>query len=235
MVASKHAITEILKILTFQLIQEVRSKSIWSRIWYLMVHLRVCAVLHVVYNFFRWYWLGLSRIISSAYGRQCPPYSTYFLWQWYVTNCWLLLKSSNLGVDRAPSPTRSVGSDTAPASLENPNVDDIKVEYHEKCGRQTEIFRLQDYGVREARRNKAPPDKEPWWPFRSCLDFEAAELALQTSMTDNQTNILFNLLCCASSGKDQFTLQNYDEAVKLWDLASYEHTGVCYITFLITF
>jgi hypothetical protein len=127
-----------------------------------------------------------------------------------------------------------MGSDTPP-SLHVPNVDDIRVEYHDKCGRQTETFPLEEYGSRELRRNEAPPDKEPWRPFRSRLDFEAAELALQTSMSDEQTDILFNLLHCALSGKDQFTLTSHDEAVKLWDLASYKRTGVCYITFLTTF
>lgn len=125
-----------------------------------------------------------------------------------------------------------MSSDTAPASLHHPQVDDIKVEYHDKCGRRTQALRLEEYGASEARRNEAPPDEEPWRPFRSRLDFEAAELALQTSMTDDQTDILFNLLHCASSGKEQFTLKTYDEAVKLWDLASYKRTGVCYITLL---
>ncbi|KAI0000117.1 hypothetical protein BJV74DRAFT_725097, partial [Russula compacta] len=88
-----------------------------------------------------------------------------------------------------------------------------------------ETFPLEEYGSCELRCNEAPPDKEPWRPFRSCLDFEAAELALQTSMSDEQTDILFNLLHCASSGKDQFMLTSHDEAVTLWDLASYKCMG----------
>ncbi|KAH9958378.1 hypothetical protein BJV74DRAFT_789349, partial [Russula compacta] len=60
----------------------------------------------------------------------------------------------------------------------------------------------------------------------SHLNFEAVKQVLQTSMSDKQTDILFNLIHCASSGKDQFTLTNHDEAVKLWDLALVSHTSI---------
>jgi hypothetical protein len=42
--------------------------------------------------------------------------------------------------------------------------------------------------------------RRPWQPIRSRFDFELAEPALQARMTEEQTNILHNLLHRASSG-----------------------------------
>ena len=107
-----------------------------------------------------------------------------------------------------------------------PQLRDVKVEYHPSSRRQPEIFQLHEYSAREFQRNEVPLNDSPWRPFRTRLDFEAAELALATSMNRDHTNQLCDLFHSASAGNGLFTLGNYDEVVKMWDLASYKCTGV---------
>jgi hypothetical protein len=116
----------------------------------------------------------------------------------------------------------------------------MKVEYHPHSGRKTRAFSAADYCCGEFERNLVQ-DEHPWRPFRTRADFEAAELALKTSMNRDETETLFDLLHRTASNKEVFTLRSYDEVVKLWDLAASKRTGVsgnlyhnntCY-TFLI--
>jgi hypothetical protein len=113
------------------------------------------------------------------------------------------------------------------ASLLRPECNDIKIEYHPNSARQPRAQHIEEYGAHESRRSQVPCDETPWKPFRSRLDFEAAELALQTAMTKEQTGTFFDLLHRAASSKEEFTLVNHAEVVKLWDLASHKRTGVC--------
>jgi hypothetical protein len=70
-----------------------------------------------------------------------------------------------------------------------------------------------------------PPDEEPWKPFRTCLDFEVAELALAARLNKEQANNLFALLRRCQQGEN-FTIKNHSELGQLWQLASEKCTRV---------
>jgi hypothetical protein len=94
-------------------------------------------------------------------------------------------------------------------------LDDIKVEYHPKSGKQEKVFRFHQYtdlcpGL------SVPPDKEPWKPFHTCLDFEVAELLLDARMNKKQTSRLLSLIHRCIKDPESFTLSNSDELDKVW-------------------
>ena len=62
-------------------------------------------------------------------------------------------------------------------------VDDIRTEFHPNSGQPTQTAHFADYGHRqELARHTFRPPKKPWRPFRTRLDFEVAELILETAM-----------------------------------------------------
>lgn len=71
------------------------------------------------------------------------------------------------------------------------------------------------------------PDTAPWKPWRSRIDFEVAALALESSMSENQTNKLIDIVKRVSRGLDKFTLKNHKETQMLWDLAPEKTVKVC--------
>lgn len=77
-----------------------------------------------------------------------------------------------------------------------PQLNDIKVEYHPRSGRQPQFFSFDEYksNFQDLDSVDIPVDPEPWKPFRSRLDFELAELILDTHMNKNQTNELISLI-----------------------------------------
>ncbi|KAH9985222.1 hypothetical protein BJV74DRAFT_878709 [Russula compacta] len=101
----------------------------------------------------------------------------------------------------------------------------MKLEYHPRSGRETRTFKATDYHCYEFDRNVIVRDDHPWRPFRTRADFEAAELALKTSMNKEETETLFNLLNRTASSRDVFTLDTYKDATDMWDLASSKRTG----------
>jgi len=121
-----------------------------------------------------------------------------------------------------PITSAPAGSSDLRASLLHLQCNDIKIEYHPNSGHQPQAQHLEEYSAHESQHSQVPHDETPWKPFQSRLDFEAAELALQTAMTREQTGAFFDLLNCAASRKEEFTLLNHAEVVKLWDLASHK-------------
>jgi hypothetical protein len=102
----------------------------------------------------------------------------------------------------------------------------MKIEYHPKSGRAARGVRSTDYRRYEFERNHCVRDDYPWHPFRTRVDFEAAELALRTSLNKAETETLFDLLRRTASNDAIFTLRTYNDVVKMWDLASSKRTGV---------
>ena len=116
-----------------------------------------------------------------------------------------------------------------PDSVERPpQLDDIKVEYHPRSGRPTQLFQFNEYMNQLPESNSAdiPPDPEPWKPFRSWLDFELAELILDTHMNKNQTNALITLIHQCISEPQSFTLKNESDLSKIWQNAATRATAV---------
>lgn len=109
-----------------------------------------------------------------------------------------------------------------------PRLDDIKVEYHPRSGRPPQLFELHDYinQLPESNNSDIPPESEPWKPFRSRLDFELAELILDTHMNKSQTNALITIIHRCISEPESFTLRNESDLAKIWENAATRATAV---------
>ena len=103
-----------------------------------------------------------------------------------------------------------------------PHADDIKVEYHPRSNRHTEVFAFEDYHHNQpsAESESAPCDREPWRPFRSRTDFEFAELILEATLNKEQTDMLLKLVCNVQQQPDSFTLTTHAELMEMWEQAS---------------
>jgi len=115
-----------------------------------------------------------------------------------------------------------------PDSIERPQLDDIKVEYHPRSGHLTQLFQFNEYmnQLPESNNVDIPPDPEPWKPLHSHLDFELAELILDTHMNKNQTNALITLIHQCISEPQSFTLKNESDLSKNWQNAATRVTAV---------
>ncbi|KIK46880.1 hypothetical protein CY34DRAFT_21734 [Suillus luteus UH-Slu-Lm8-n1] len=93
--------------------------------------------------------------------------------------------------------------------------DDIQVQYHPNSQRPTQVFHFEDYG-------HGPGAPTPWYPFRTRIDFEFAELVLEAALTHQQMDRLFDLVRRTKS--EQFTLRNRKDVRDTWDAASFKLT-----------
>ncbi|KAG2116194.1 hypothetical protein BD769DRAFT_1629852 [Suillus cothurnatus] len=103
-------------------------------------------------------------------------------------------------------------------------LDDIKVEYHPHSQIPSTVHHFSEFSRSCSTEDDVPCNNSPWEPFRTRLDFEVAEIALEAAMTKDQTNRLLDLIHRSAGGNDTFTLQNHDEVCSLWDLASQCYT-----------
>lgn len=130
---------------------------------------------------------------------------------------------SAIDFDPAPSPD-------AP-DLHHPNeppyeLDDIKVEYHPHSKKPPSVHHFSEFSRSRPSEGQIPRNNSPWEPFRTRLDFEVAEIALEAALTKEQTNRLLDLVHRSASGTDPFTLQSHDEVRSLWEMASQRYTPV---------
>ena len=61
---------------------------------------------------------------------------------------------------------------------------------------------------------------EPWKPFRSHVDFEFAEFALDAALNKKQTDRLIKLVHRVRQQEDNFTLASHAELSDIWREAS---------------
>ena len=121
-----------------------------------------------------------------------------------------------------------------------PQLDDIRVEYHPQSGRETENFTISDFSHNHFPKPPMPdPDRDPWHPFHTLLDFELAELALEAALNKNQTERLIRLLRRAHYQREKFMIMNQSDLRATWDASGTCLTPVripfhyCYIDLLI--
>ncbi|KAG1814603.1 uncharacterized protein BJ212DRAFT_1273779, partial [Suillus subaureus] len=69
-----------------------------------------------------------------------------------------------------------------------------------------------------------PVEPEPWHPFRTQINFEVVELALEAVLTHQQMDCLLNLI--HHSKYEQVMLWNHKDVQDTWDAASYKLTPV---------
>lgn len=102
-----------------------------------------------------------------------------------------------------------------------PQIDDIRTEYHPRSGRAPVIASFEQFGKTETLVDTEPPvNMCPWTPFRTRLDFEMAEFILDAALNERQTKTLFSLLDRVAGKYEEFTITNHDDLKNMWKLAS---------------
>jgi len=105
-------------------------------------------------------------------------------------------------------------------------VDDIKCEYHPSSGMAPKVHAFNDFKRRPTPLTSTSPDKCPWAPFKSRLEFEIAELALEACLNNEQTDRLIKFCNRCASREEKFTFQNHKDIHNKWDAVSNRVTGV---------
>ncbi|KAI0340313.1 hypothetical protein BDW22DRAFT_1334574 [Trametopsis cervina] len=106
-----------------------------------------------------------------------------------------------------------------------PNRDDIRVEYHRNSGRPTltPIYAFEDY---KREKNKVDPkllSDAAWRPFNTRLDFEVAEFAHKTHLSEPSLARLLDLFRRGTGGKEMLTFATPADVYKAWDRANIYH------------
>ena len=121
------------------------------------------------------------------------------------------------------------GQVPSPIAHRQLNVDDIRTEYHPSSGLPTRVDAFEDFD-----RTTTPPtavyNLSPWLPFHSKAEFEFAEVALQTAMSNKQLDALINVVHTLMEGKEAFKIKNHCDVQTLWNGASESLTPVGYRT-----
>ncbi|KAF8549243.1 hypothetical protein OG21DRAFT_1488704 [Imleria badia] len=98
------------------------------------------------------------------------------------------------------------------------SLDDIRIEYHPHTGLPAETFAFSDFSRTHFPVPPAPdPDRDPWSPFWTLLDFEIVELALEAVLNKDQTERLIRLLQWLHNQREKFTIRNHADLRATWD------------------
>ena len=112
-------------------------------------------------------------------------------------------------------------------------LDDIRVEYTPSSHRDAEIFPFSDFSRIHFPEPTAPdPDRSPWYPFRTLLDFEVAELSLDAALNQEQSERLIKLMRRAHDTRERFTLRSHSDLRRSWDASGTRLTPVSVYTLL---
>lgn len=106
---------------------------------------------------------------------------------------------------------------------------EVCVEYHPRSKVGPGNFSLYEYNslAKDGVRNVEDNDQnEPWHPFNSRLDFELAELILETHLNKNQINSLLSLVKKCVENPSSFTLENSKVLEATWDACKAKTTSV---------
>ncbi|KAI6010037.1 hypothetical protein BKA83DRAFT_4467647 [Pisolithus microcarpus] len=117
-------------------------------------------------------------------------------------------------------------SPTTGIDINSNNVDDILIEYHPSAGWPSEKIPFVKFvwGHRP-KAYKPNTSTDPWYPFRSRLDFEFAELVLKAALSKEQINCFLKLIKSARCGSDPFMLNEYSDLHSTWQAASHHTTA----------
>ncbi|KAJ3834010.1 hypothetical protein F5878DRAFT_697660 [Lentinula raphanica] len=116
------------------------------------------------------------------------------------------------------------GADSSESSSA-PEADDVQIQYHPKSGRPMTTLTFDDFfNDKLPKSAHIPSNNKPWRPWQSRTDFEVAALALDCFMNEQQTNRLITLIHRVARGLDNFSLKDYNEVQRTWDLAAERST-----------
>jgi hypothetical protein len=103
-----------------------------------------------------------------------------------------------------------------------PHINDIKIKYYPKLACEPKFYRFNDYPGQQNRSTSEDLEAinaKPWKPFHTCLDFEIAELMLESHLNSVQSTALLSLIRKAIAQPDDFTLSSTDDLEKVWTAA----------------
>jgi len=113
--------------------------------------------------------------------------------------------------------------------------DDIKVEHHPNSGIKAKVYAFEDFQRNPmAATSDPPPNKKPWLPFKSRLEFEVAQIALEAALNNDQTDRLIKICRQCAIGNDKFTFENHKDIHRKWDAASQRVTGVVQFLLMVS-
>ncbi|KAF4612582.1 hypothetical protein D9613_012725 [Agrocybe pediades] len=129
-------------------------------------------------------------------------------------------------VGPGPDPTQLNTQPAAPHYVQG----DIRVEYHPKSRRQAKHipakeFRNPDADSRPAPRPDTLPTTEPWFPFRTRLDFELADFIQDAGLNAGQIEELLSWIEQCTKDPTSYTLSGKKDLTNLWTLARMQSTG----------
>ncbi|KAG1735009.1 hypothetical protein EDB19DRAFT_1910856 [Suillus lakei] len=107
-------------------------------------------------------------------------------------------------------------------------LDDIKVKHHPGSGILTKVFAFNDFMCHPAHHSSwsAPePDTQPWCPFRSHLEFDVAEIALEAALNNEQMDHLLDICRHCTQKSEKLTFKNHKDVRTKWDAVSQCLTG----------
>jgi hypothetical protein len=113
-------------------------------------------------------------------------------------------------------------------------LDDICIEHHLHANHKPEVFPFSDFFHNHY--PKAPvssQSRDPWHPFRTLLDFEVAELTLDTALNMYQTEHLIRLLRWVYDHREKFTIKNNSDLRVTWDASGAWLTPVSIVFLLL--
>ena len=101
------------------------------------------------------------------------------------------------------------------------------MEYHPNAGKPTITHLFSEFTQGNVTQAYEPDSStDPWYPFRSRLDFEFAELALEAALSKEQTTRLLTLAQRIHAHTEKFTLQSYHDLQNTWKAAEHHMTPV---------
>lgn len=127
-------------------------------------------------------------------------------------------------------------NDCSPEEPDTPEDNNICVEYHPKSGLKAAHFPFYKFSPEKAAgidttpdtaagNNSPAVDQRPWRPFSSRLDFELADLILESHMNSQQTDWLLSLIQKCIEYPKEFTLRDNKEIKATWEAARKIHTN----------
>ncbi|KAG1735246.1 hypothetical protein EDD22DRAFT_982430 [Suillus occidentalis] len=103
-----------------------------------------------------------------------------------------------------------------------------RVEHHPGSGILTKVFAFNNFTCRPAHHSSwsvPEPDTQPWHPFRSCLKFDVAEIALKAALNNEQMDHLLDICCRCAQKSEKLTFKNHKDVHAKWDAVSQRLTG----------
>ncbi|KIJ21140.1 hypothetical protein PAXINDRAFT_96035 [Paxillus involutus ATCC 200175] len=119
--------------------------------------------------------------------------------------------------------------DTGDQSNTTPDarIDDIRIESHPHSGEPAETSLLSDLTREHSPKPMAPGlERDPWHPFRTLLDSEVVEFALEAALNEDQTSRLIKIMQRAYDGREEFTLRSHEELCQTRDTAAFQNEVV---------